>query len=41
VLDGGAGSDLMLARDGGRSKDKVVGGPGRDRCRTDWIRICP
>jgi Ca2+-binding RTX toxin-like protein len=33
VLDGGAGADLLNARDGRR--DVVVGGPGRDRARVD------
>jgi Ca2+-binding RTX toxin-like protein len=41
VLRGGAGNDVMIARDRGRGNDRVIGGPGRDRCRTDWIKVCP
>jgi Ca2+-binding RTX toxin-like protein len=41
VLRGGAGNDFMIARDRGRGNDRVIGGPGRDRCRTDWIKVCP
>ena len=41
VLEGGFGSDTMFAKDGFRGNDRLVAGPGRDRCRTDWIRICP
>lgn len=41
VLEGGLGSDTMFAKDGFRGNDRLVAGPGRDRCRTDWIRICP
>ena len=41
VLEGGFGSDTMFAKDGFRGNDRLVAGPGRDRCRTDWVRICP
>jgi hypothetical protein len=41
VLEGGPGNDTMFAKDGFRGNDRLVAGPGRDRCRTDWIRICP
>ena len=41
VLEGGFGSDTMFAKDGFRGNDRLVAGPGRDRCRTDWIRVCP
>jgi hypothetical protein len=31
----------MIARDRGRGNDRVIGGPCRDRCRTDWTKVCP
>jgi hypothetical protein len=30
-----------MATDLGRGNDSVVGGPGTDRCRTDFIKTCP
>jgi hypothetical protein len=40
-LFGGPGNDLLLVRDGWRGNDRVVGGAGPDRCRTDYVRVCP
>ena len=40
-LIGGDGRDFMISRDGWRGNDRVVGGAGVDRCRTDAVRICP
>ena len=37
VLKGGAGRDTFLARD--RRRDRVLGGPGRDRARVDRMDI--
>jgi hypothetical protein len=31
----------MVSRDGDRGNDRVAGGKGKDRCRTDAVRICP
>ena len=39
VVRGGQGVDFLVSRDGG--SDRIQGGPGRDRCRTDAIRGCP
>lgn len=41
VLEGGSGNDFMAAHDGGRGNDRLTGGPGRDLCYTDWVRVCP
>lgn len=41
VLLGGTGVDFMVSKDGDRGNDRVRGGPGKDRCRTDAVRICP
>ena len=41
VLEGGGGNDFMAAHDGGRGNDRLTGGPGRDLCYTDWVRVCP
>lgn len=35
AMNGGSGRDRLYARDGGRTRDSVVGGPGRDMCRVD------
>jgi hypothetical protein len=40
-LIGGTGRDFMISRDGFRGNDRVFGGAGVDRCRTDAVRICP
>ncbi len=40
-LFGGPGNDLLFVRDGWRGNDRVVGGAGPDRCRTDGVRVCP
>lgn len=40
-LQGGLGRDFMISRDGRRGNDRVFGGAGVDRCRTDHVRICP
>jgi len=40
-LIGGPGRDFMISRDGLRGNDRVTGGAGVDRCRTDLVRVCP
>ena len=40
-LWGGAGRDLLITRDKIRGNDRVQGGSGGDRCRTDHVRVCP
>jgi Divergent InlB B-repeat domain/RTX calcium-binding nonapeptide repeat (4 copies) len=40
-LWGGAGRDLLITRDKVRGNDRVQGGSGGDRCRTDAVRVCP
>ncbi len=40
-LIGGPGRDFMISRDGRRGNDRISGGAGIDRCRTDHVRICP
>jgi len=41
VLDGGPGNDMVVALDTRRGNDRIIPSPGRDRCRTDWIKVCP
>jgi Ca2+-binding RTX toxin-like protein len=38
---GGDGRDLLITRDKIRGNDRIQGGSGTDRCRTDFVRVCP
>ena len=41
VHEGGGGRDYLHVRDNVRGNDVVRGGPGVDRCMTDFIKMCP